>query len=157
MESILTEIEAADAIVLGSPVSFWNVTAIFRRFLERTLGAIYWPWGQNAPSPRSKRQPRKAVLVASSAMPGFLILLPLERPKLCALRPKVSAQTGGQPVDRPGRSGAASSTLRSCPESGATHGNEAGVSAANVALLADQAFGDSVQHSVEKLMDSEAE
>jgi len=42
MESILTEIEAADAIVLGSPVSFWNVTAIFRRFLERTLGAIYW-------------------------------------------------------------------------------------------------------------------
>jgi multimeric flavodoxin WrbA len=75
MEAILQEIEAADAIVLSSPVNYWNVTAIFRRFLERLLGFTYWPWGQNAPAPRSKRQPRKAVLVASSGMPGFLIPL----------------------------------------------------------------------------------
>jgi multimeric flavodoxin WrbA len=73
LESILKEIEAADAIVLGSPVNYYNVTAIFRRFLERLSGFFYWPWGQNGPRPRSKRQPRKAVLVASSAMPGFLI------------------------------------------------------------------------------------
>jgi multimeric flavodoxin WrbA len=73
LETILKEIEAADAVVLGSPVNCWNVTAIFRRFLERLLGFFYWPWGQNAPRQRSKRLPRKAVLVASSAMPGFLI------------------------------------------------------------------------------------
>jgi FMN-dependent NADH-azoreductase len=73
LEQILQEIEEADGIVLGSPVNYWNVTAIFRRFLERLAGLIYWPWGQNAPTQRSKLLPRKAVLVASSAMPGFLI------------------------------------------------------------------------------------
>lgn len=73
LESILTEIEASDAVVIASPVNYWNATAIFRRFLERLLGCIYWPWEQNSPRPRSKRQPRKALLVASAAMPGFLI------------------------------------------------------------------------------------
>jgi multimeric flavodoxin WrbA len=75
LETILKEIEAADAVVLGSPVNYFNVTALFRRFLERLLGFNYWPWGQNAPRQRSKRRPRKAVLVASSAMPGFFIPL----------------------------------------------------------------------------------
>ena len=84
LEAILQEIEAADAVVLGSPVNYWNVTAIFRRFLERLLGFIYWPWGQNSPVARTKRQPRKAVLVASSGMPGFLI--PLTTGAVKALR-----------------------------------------------------------------------
>ena len=75
LESILQQIEAADAILLASPVNFGNVTAIFRTFMERLSGYVYWPWGQNAPSPRSRILPRKAVLVASSAMPGFLIPL----------------------------------------------------------------------------------
>jgi putative NADPH-quinone reductase len=75
LESILTAIEAADGLVLASPVNYWNVTAIFRKFMERLLGYVYWPWGQGAPRPRSKRQPRRAVLIASSAMPGFLIPL----------------------------------------------------------------------------------
>ncbi|MGA2834093.1 MAG: flavodoxin family protein [Terracidiphilus sp.] len=95
LEPILKEIEAADAVVLGSPVNYWNVTAIFRRFLERLLGYIYWPWGQKAPSPRSKRQPRKAVLIASSAMPGFLI--PLTTGAAKALR--IAAKSlGAKPV-----------------------------------------------------------
>jgi multimeric flavodoxin WrbA len=65
LESILTEIEAADSLVLGSPVNYYNVTAIFRRFLERLLGYFYWPWGQNLLTQRNK-------------------LLPLERRGLCA-------------------------------------------------------------------------
>jgi multimeric flavodoxin WrbA len=73
LESILTEIEAADAVVLASPVNDYNVTALFRRFLERLVGSAYWPWRQNAPRMRSKLRPRQAVLVASAAMPGFLI------------------------------------------------------------------------------------
>jgi putative NADPH-quinone reductase len=73
LASILTQIEAADAVVLGSPVNYFNVTAIYRRFLERLLGFDYWPWGQNAPRLRSKLRPRQAVLVSSAAMPGFLI------------------------------------------------------------------------------------
>jgi len=95
LESILTEIEAADAVVIASPVNYWNATALFRRFLERLLGNIYWPWGQNSPRPRSKRQPRKALLVASAGMPGFLI--PLFTGTAKALR--LAAQSlGAKPV-----------------------------------------------------------
>ena len=75
LQSILDEVEAADAVVLGSPVNYWNATAIFRRFMERLLGCVYWPWGMASPQPRDKRTMRKAVLVASSAMPGFCIPL----------------------------------------------------------------------------------
>lgn len=97
LEPLLAEIEAADAVVLGSPVNYYNVTAIFRRFLERLLGFIYWPWGQNAPTPRSKRQPRKAVLVASSAMPGFLIPLFTGAPRALLV---AARSLGARPVGR---------------------------------------------------------
>lgn len=75
MESMLTEIEAADALVLATPVNCYNATAIFRRFMERLVGCAYWPWGQNAPRVRTKVRPLKAVLVASGAMPSILIPL----------------------------------------------------------------------------------
>ncbi len=97
MEPILERIEAADAVVLASPVNFYNVTAIFRRFLERTVGFAYWPWGQNEPRIRIKRQPRKAVLVASSAMPGFLIPLATGAPR--ALR-AAATTLGAKPIAR---------------------------------------------------------
>lgn len=84
MEPILQEIEGADAVVLGSPVNCGNVTAIFRRFLERLLGCTFWPWKQPAPRMRRKHATRKAVLVASSAMPGLLI--PLFTGTMTALR-----------------------------------------------------------------------
>lgn len=75
MRPILSEIDEADAVVLGSPVNCGNVTAIFRRFLERLLGCTFWPWGQPAPKQRRHGTRRKAVLVASSAMPGVMIPL----------------------------------------------------------------------------------
>lgn len=74
LESILTEIEGADAVVLGSPVNFYNLTALYRRFLERLIGYAYWPPNSN-PKLRTKLLPRRAVLVASAGMPGFLIPL----------------------------------------------------------------------------------
>lgn len=73
MKSILPELKSADAIVLGSPVNFYNVTAVFRTFIERLVGCVYWPWGQHAPKPRSKELPRKAVLVSSMAAPSFFL------------------------------------------------------------------------------------
>lgn len=73
MEEMLAAVESADAVVLASPVNDYNVTALFRRFMERLLGYAYWPWGQNAPRLRSRKLPRKAVLVASSAAPGLFI------------------------------------------------------------------------------------
>ena len=72
MEPILAGVESADAVVLGAPVNAFNTTALFRRFMERLVGYGYWPWGQ-MPKMRSKLRPRKAVLVTSAAMPGFLI------------------------------------------------------------------------------------
>ena len=97
LEPMLQEIEAADAVVLASPVNCYNVTAIFRRMMERLVGAAYWPWGQNVPSPRTTETKRKAVLIASSAMPGLLI--PLATGAARAL--KVTAQLlGAKPVGR---------------------------------------------------------
>ncbi len=55
MAAIFDEIESADAVVLGSPVNFYNVTAVFRTFLERLLGCVYWPWGQASPN-RDRRR-----------------------------------------------------------------------------------------------------
>lgn len=75
LDSILQEIDAADGIVLGSPVNCWNVTAQFRQFMERLVGYVYWPWGANGPVRREKRLRRRAALVASSAAPGFCIPL----------------------------------------------------------------------------------
>jgi NAD(P)H-dependent FMN reductase len=75
LQSILAEIDSADVLVLGSSVNYWNATALFRKFMERLIGATYWPWGGAAPKPRNKRLTRKAVLVASASMPGFCIPL----------------------------------------------------------------------------------
>jgi putative NADPH-quinone reductase len=75
MEPMLQAVEAADAVVLGSPVNFYNVTAIFRRFMERLVGFAYWPWGKAAPKARPAKASRRAVLVASSAAPGLFIPL----------------------------------------------------------------------------------
>jgi NAD(P)H-dependent FMN reductase len=73
LQLILREVESADAIVLGSPVNCYNVTAIFRRMMERLIGASYWPWGQAAPAMRTRKMRGKALLVASAAMPGVMI------------------------------------------------------------------------------------
>jgi hypothetical protein len=81
--------------VLASPVNCGNATAIFRCFLERLMGYAYWPWGQPAPKPRSRIRTLKAALVATSAMPGFLI--PLFTGTRTALRIAANA-LGARPV-----------------------------------------------------------
>lgn len=75
MAAVMEEIEAADALVLASPVNCGNVTAIFRRFMERLVGCTYWPWGQAAPKSRTRVRHQEAVLVASSAMPAPMMVL----------------------------------------------------------------------------------
>jgi NAD(P)H-dependent FMN reductase len=78
MEQILSEIEAADGVVLGSPVNLSTVTAVMKRFIERLVVFGYWPWGQNAPKSRIKKPAKKAVIITSSACPAFIgrILMP---------------------------------------------------------------------------------
>lgn len=72
MNAILTRIERSDAIVLGSPMNFGTVTAVMKRFIERLVCFVYWPWGMNAPKVRNQRKEKRAIIVASSAAPAVM-------------------------------------------------------------------------------------
>ncbi len=75
MRAILDEVEQSDAIVLASPMNFWSVTALMKRFIERLVCFAYWPWGKAAPKIRNKRKTKRAVIVASSAAPALIARL----------------------------------------------------------------------------------
>jgi NAD(P)H-dependent FMN reductase len=68
--AILDTLDASDVIVLASPVNFWTVTALMKRFIERTVCYGYWPWG-GGPKPRRPRT-KRAIVVASSAAPAVM-------------------------------------------------------------------------------------
>ena len=151
LEAMLKEIEAADAVVLASPVNYYNVTAIFRRFLERLLGYRLLAMGTEWAQLRNKRQPRKAVLVAAAGMPGFLI--PLTTGAARALR-LAARMLGAKPVGKlwvglaagKARPALSARTL----ERARRLGMKLGV-ARRANLLCDQAAGDGVQDAVEEV------
>ncbi|MDD2805492.1 MAG: flavodoxin family protein [Elusimicrobiales bacterium] len=70
MNGILDAAEAAQGLILAAPVNCFNVSAVYRRFMERGTPYAYWPWGALAPAFRLKAGGRKAVLITSSAMPS---------------------------------------------------------------------------------------
>ncbi len=72
MADILDRLEAADGVVLASPVNFFGATAVMQRFIERLVCYAYWPWGKPGPALRVKDRGLRAVLVTSSAMPAAL-------------------------------------------------------------------------------------
>jgi multimeric flavodoxin WrbA len=72
MAGILDRLEQSDAIVLASPVNFGTVTAVMKRFSERLICYMYWPWGKKIPKVRDSLKRKRAVLVTSSAAPAFL-------------------------------------------------------------------------------------
>jgi multimeric flavodoxin WrbA len=73
MQELIKKIESADGYILASPTNFASVTAIFKRFMERLAVYAYWPWEMKAPQFRKERvKKKKAILVSSSAAPGFL-------------------------------------------------------------------------------------
>jgi multimeric flavodoxin WrbA len=81
LELILDDLDTADSIILASPVNFFNVTALMRRFLERLVRYAYWPWGMLAPKERITNKTKKAVIVLSSAAPMILTRLFTGAPK----------------------------------------------------------------------------
>lgn len=72
VNGIFDQVHASDTIVLGAPVNLGSANAITQRFAERCIGAYYYPWGKHYPVLRSKSRPRKAIIVSSSAAPGFM-------------------------------------------------------------------------------------
>ena len=75
LQAVLEEIESADALILSSPVNCGNVTAIFRRFMERLVGYAWWPWGRPTPATRQRSSGKRAVLISSSAMPSLMMTM----------------------------------------------------------------------------------
>jgi len=68
--AILDALDASDAFVLAAPVNFWTVTAIMKRFIERTVCCGYWPWGG---APKARRSPAKrAAVITASAAPAIM-------------------------------------------------------------------------------------
>jgi len=72
MKNLLEKIEAADALVLGTPVNVFAATALTQRFMERCTGTVFWPWGAWAPRFRSRRRDKKVGLVLASGAPGII-------------------------------------------------------------------------------------
>jgi multimeric flavodoxin WrbA len=72
---ILDEIERSDAFVLASPMNFWTVTAIMKRYIERLVCYAQWPWGALGPKPRNAGGMKRAVVVGTSAAPAILARL----------------------------------------------------------------------------------
>jgi multimeric flavodoxin WrbA len=98
MDSVLQRVENATAVVLGSPVNYYNVTAVFRRFMERLIGYTYWPWGRNmGPTMRKKARTKKAVLVTSAAVPSLFIPLTTGAPRALKVAAKM---VGAKPVGK---------------------------------------------------------
>ena len=95
MDGLLDNLDAADGIVLASPINFYTVTAVMKRFVERLTVYSYWPWEQPIPKSRITRMNKKAVIVTSSACPAFIgrLLMPNARQIL-----KVSAEVIGAKV-----------------------------------------------------------
>lgn len=72
VNDIFQSIENADVLVLGAPVNLGAANALTQRFAERCIGNYYYPWGRPYPVLRTKRKPRQAILVSSSAAPRFM-------------------------------------------------------------------------------------
>ncbi len=87
--------------MLGSPVNYGNVAAVFRAFTERLIGLRLLALARSPAQSRKKASMRKAALVASSATPGFLI--PLLTGTGRALRIGLSSQEPNHPLSAKNR------------------------------------------------------
>lgn len=72
MNGICDAIDAADGIILAAPINFFTVNALTKRFIERLLVYVYWPWEKPLPKPRITKPNKKAVVMTASACPALI-------------------------------------------------------------------------------------
>jgi len=97
MAGLIDRIERADALLLAAPVNFFAVNALFKRFMERLVCYAYWPWEGRGPQLRRKQRPKRAVLLTSTAMPGWMARFTTSAMKSLAITAKT---VGARPVGR---------------------------------------------------------
>ena len=112
MSGILDRVDAADGIVLASPINFYNCTSLMRRFIERLVVYAYWPWGTHGgPRDRAAGKLKRAVLATSSACPAVIarLLIPSATKAMKAAARCIGARVVDTvwlgPVARPGGPG----------------------------------------------------
>ena len=79
MGKVLDTLDSADAYIFASPINFYTVTALMKRFIERLVCYGFWPWG-TYPKDRIKKGRKKALLITSSACPAFLGRIAFRQP-----------------------------------------------------------------------------
>jgi putative NADPH-quinone reductase len=72
MHDICEAMDEAGGIVLAAPINFFSVNALTKRFIERLLVYVYWPWEKPLPKPRIGKRDKKAVVMTASACPAFI-------------------------------------------------------------------------------------
>ena len=75
MKGLIEECLSSDVLILSSPINFYQATAMTKKFLERLVPLGYWPWDKHSPVFRSRGKARKAVILSSTAAPGFIVSL----------------------------------------------------------------------------------
>jgi putative NADPH-quinone reductase len=95
MAAMLDSVDQSDLLVLASPVNFFDVTAVMKRWTERLVCYAHWPWGQPGPAYRLKKSDKKAILVLSSAMPRHFVGWFTQAPK--SLK-RITTTIGAKPV-----------------------------------------------------------
>ena len=72
-EEVLQALERSDGFVIGAPINMGHINALTQKFVERSVGFGYWPWGtQRGPKLRDNTTRHKAVLVSTSAAPAMM-------------------------------------------------------------------------------------
>jgi multimeric flavodoxin WrbA len=137
LEPMLQEIESANALVLGSPVNFFNVTAIFRRFMERTGGICLLALGKacaQIAESEGQQEGRAGDLIGGAGFPDSDRYRSAESSANDGR--STSRQNGGEDVDRAGGRRAASRVVGTESGTGAAARLEAGVTPPRRALRA---------------------
>lgn len=75
MDDLLPKIDAADALILGTPVNLGTVTAVMKTFLERACWTLAKPGHHpidGCPEPRHPKPRRAIILVSAGTVPPWL-------------------------------------------------------------------------------------
>ncbi|MGB5474009.1 MAG: NAD(P)H-dependent oxidoreductase [Gammaproteobacteria bacterium] len=72
MNTLLEQIEAADGFILASPANLYTANNVFRRLIEQLMEYALIHGGPHAPSFAGQSNRRPAILISTSATPGWM-------------------------------------------------------------------------------------